>query len=172
MRPTSKKLPRLIAAAVLLLTVVCSACGPRQPGELEGPVDFAFTMEQRPGRLSQFRGGNTLVVLMRTSELVSQIYMSRLREAYDELSGVCTLLVLTVEPTEAPFVESYREIENLPFPVGVAEEYLVVGKSRLGVIPNIPHTYFIGPDGSVLFHISGVLETEDIRVGAQRFFDR
>ena len=163
-----RRSPVLIA---LLMSMILTACGGAQHRE-NGPVNLTFTLENRSESLRQYRGRNTLLVLMRTSEMVSQIYMSRLKQAYETLQQQCTVLVLTVEPTEAPFVDTYRDIEQLPFPLGVAASEVVVGESALGIVPKIPQTYFIDKSGTVRNAVSGVLEPEALRRAADRFFDR
>ena len=109
---------------------------------------------------------------MRTSEMVSQIYMERLKAAYTDLQAKYHVVVLTVEPTEAPFVDTYRDIESLPFSVGVAEENVVLGSSALGRVPFLPYTYFIDADGRIVESVPGVIETADLIEAASRFFDR
>ena len=162
---------RSVVLLVFLVSTVLAACGGAQRSGKE-TVNIAFTLEEQPQSLTRYRGRNTLLVLMRTSEMVSQIYMSRLRESFEELRKQCTVLVLTVEPTEAPFVETYREIEQLPFPVGVAAPEVAAGESPLGIVPRIPHTYFIDKQGIVRNAVSGVLEPDALLQAAARFFDQ
>jgi hypothetical protein len=163
---------KIILAAFFLCASFLSACGGALTGRAQKkPVDIFFTIEEQPTRLLRFRGKNTLLVLMRTSEMVSQIYMSRLADALPLLKDKCRLVVLTVEPTEAPFVEAYREIENLPFPVGTAEPSVVTGDSSLGIVPRVPYTYFIDSKGIILHDMPGVIETDDLLKKANRFFD-
>jgi hypothetical protein len=140
--------------------------------DAQRPPDFAFVLQNTPRRLAEFRGKPTILILMRTSEMVSQIYMARLKDAYAALKERCQVLVLSVEPTEAPFVDVYIEAESLPFPIGIAEENVLLGSSVLGLVPFIPYTYFIDVSGSIVKSVPGVIETGDLRTAADRFFDR
>lgn len=168
---TDRKANIILTGAFLCFAIV-SGCGGSLSGGSKEPVDIAFIMKQTPSRLLHFRGKNTLLVLMRTSEMVSQIYMSRLSDAFPSLKDKCNLIVLTVEPSEAPFVEAYQEIEKLPFSIGTAAPSVVEGSSSMGIVPRIPYTYFIDSKGIILHDIPGVIETEDLLKEVNRFFKR
>jgi hypothetical protein len=99
---------------------------------------------------------------MRTSEIVSQIHMTKVAKAYDQRAGKLRFLVLSVEQSEAPFVKAYVEFEQLPFPIGVAEGDVVLGKSVLGVISFVPYTYFIDASGRVESAAPGVIQVEEM----------
>ena len=161
----------LIVPAIFVLLLLSPGCGSVQKPESTTP-DFAFVLQNTPHRLSQYRGEPVLLILMRTSEMVSQIYMERLRDAFADIQGRCRLIVLSVEPTEAPFIEAYRDIESLPFAIGSAEEKVLLGTSALGVVPAIPYTYFIDADGRVRRAVPGVIETAELVDAVRRFFDR
>ena len=161
----------LIVPVISTLILLSPGCGSVQKPAPTTP-DIAFVIQNTPHRLSQYRGEPVLLILMRTSEMVSQIYMERLRDAFADIRGRCRLIVLSVEPTEAPFIETYRDIESLPFAIGSAEKTVRLGTSALGIVPAIPYTYFIGADGRVLRRVPGVIETAELVDAVGRFFDR
>lgn len=112
-----------------------------------------------------------MLVLMRTSDVVSQIHMDNVVALYEQRAGKLQFLVLTVEETEAPFVTAYVEFEGLPFSIGVAERSVLLGESDLGIIPAIPFTCFIDASGRVTASAPGVLSVEAMRTEADRLLD-
>ncbi len=160
-----KPLLRILGQTALLsvsAVVFMSCAGVTYPKHGKNTVNISFVMEGVPRRLSEYRGKPVMLVLMRTSEVVSQIYMSRLKEAIETSPPKANLIVLTVEPSESPFVEEYQELEKLPFPIGVAEPGLVQGESAFGLISGIPFTYFIDANGIIVSSQPGVIETDDL----------
>lgn len=147
-------------------------CGGARYGNDFSRADLSFTIQNTPRRLSEYRGKPVVLILMRTSEMVSQIYMERLSAAYSNIRPFCNVIVLTVEPTEAPFVDTYRDIQKLPVDVGVADSNVSVGRSKLGVIPFIPYTYFVDDRGVIVHTAPGVIETDDLQDLVGRIFDR
>ena len=159
-----------VRTAAFLLTLLILSCGGAQKGlDPKIPVDFAYVSDGRAHRLSELRRRPVVVVLMRTSEVVSQIYMEKVAEAYRRTAGRLRYLVLTVEGNEAPFVDTYMSFEKLPFPIGIAEKAVLYGDSDLGVIPGIPCTYFIDEEGHPSEVIPGVIEVDDLIGKAERF---
>jgi hypothetical protein len=98
--------------------------------------------------------------------------MMRLSTAFPDITKKCVLIVLTIDPLESQFVNYYREEEELPFTMGVAEPSIVQGASRLGRIQGVPMTYLIDSSGAVLQQIAGVIEVDGILKLLERFFDR
>ncbi len=103
-----------------------------------------------------------VLVLMRTSDVTSQMYMPHVAEAFIDVAGEPVFLVLTEEPAEAPFVDVYTESEDLPFAIGVAEAAVGRGDSALGEIPAIPATYIIDREGRVVDVAAGVVTAKEI----------
>ena len=125
-------------------------------------MNFVFEQEGRPHQLAELRRRPVMLVLMRTSEIVSQIYMKEITGVFEKRAGKLRILVLTVEPTEAPFVDMYARSEDLPFFIGVAEESVLLGASSLGVIPAIPMTYLIDAGGRVVYTRPGVIPEDEL----------
>lgn len=154
------------ACLAVLLPVLSLACSsgietPVAPRP-DFPMDMAYQLEGGRHFLSELRGAPALLVLMRTSDLLSQAYMMEIKKAFPEPNPSIHLLVLTIEQYEAPFVSLYVESEALPFPVGVAEPAVGQGKSALGMIPAIPTTYFINSRGGVEKTVPGAIKSSDI----------
>ncbi len=158
-------------AAMTLLT----ACGHAHPGQIKQPdhkVDFVYEMEGERHYLSELRGRPLVLVLMRTSELPSQVYMIEVKEAFRRAAGKTRFLVLTIAATELPFLQLYRESQELPFAVGVAGQNVATGKSSLGLIPAVPATYIIDASGRVVDMASGVIKMDKIVHALQRLPSR
>ena len=78
------------------------------------------------------------------------------------------MLVLTIAPSESPFVELYSESEDLPFAIGVAEETVLHGTSPLGKVQVVPTTYFINGNGKLRSTLPGVVQAETIVQSARQ----
>ncbi|MCP4603931.1 MAG: hypothetical protein GY847_25985 [Proteobacteria bacterium] len=128
----------------------------------ELPVDFAFEVNAKLHNLSDLRGRPLVLVFMRTSEIPSQIYIKEIVKAFYKVAGRVQFLALTIEPSETPFVALYAESEELPFPIGVAEQDVAKGKSSLGRIRIVPSTYFVNSSGKVFQMVAGMISVDDI----------
>ncbi|MCP4676001.1 MAG: redoxin domain-containing protein [Deltaproteobacteria bacterium] len=153
--------------AVIVITAFILACGAPAATDSEGPapdiqVDFTYELNGKPHRISELRGRPVVVVLMRTSEMSSQAYMLQVADAFRQIAGRTRFLVLTIEPSEAPFTEMYVVSEKLPFPIGLAEDSVARGLSSLGVIPIIPTTYIIDASGHIADAAAGRVRADDI----------
>ena len=146
MRRFSTVITIVIATAVILAI----GCGSRQPSPYsEHPVDFAYEIDGQVLHLSQARGRPVVLVLVRIAELTSDLFMEQVVEAFTRTAGKTFFLVLTIAPNEAPMLEQYVELKDLPFSIGLADWSVAQGETRLGLIPVVPSTYLIGPDGRV-----------------------
>ncbi len=153
--------------AIILITTLLGACGaPTATGstrsESNAQVNFTYELNGKPHHMSELRGRPVVLVLMRTSEMSSQAYMLQVADAFRQVAGRTRFLVLTIEPTEAPFIKMYVESEKLPFPIGMAEDSVALGLSSLGVIPIIPTTYIIDASGHVTDAAAGRVQADDI----------
>ena len=155
---------------VVLLFASLSGCGGGTVGaNLPEPVNISYQIDGSVRQLIHERGRPVVLILMRTSEVVSQIYMQNLRDIYMMSKGCLGFVVLTIEPTEAPFVAQYVAFEKLPFQIGVASPAVLLGRSALGVVPGIPTTYFIDETGAVVEVISGVIEKKVLEKKVLRY---
>ena len=128
-----------------------------------GPyVNFNYVLYGEEHQLAELQGRPLVLVLMRTSDIPSQVYMTEVKTALDRIAGTTGMLVLTIAPSEAPFVELYSESEDLPFAIGVADETVLLGTSPLGKVPVVPTTYFIDGNGRLQSTLPGVVRAEAI----------
>jgi hypothetical protein len=162
-------------AILLFVAAQLVACGPSQVPKIEHVskvgkqiVNFEYVLHGRTYQLSDLRGTPLTLVLMRTSDIPSQVYMAQVKEAFRAIAGKTTFLVLTIEPAESPFVELYVESEELPFPIGIASENVQTGHSPLGKIPVVPTTYFIDATGKLKRSLPGVVDAKEIVQAALR----
>ncbi len=156
--------------AILLFAVVpVFACSQSQTPPVDHvskinkqAIDFKYVLQGEVHQLADLRGEPLILVLMRTSDIPSQVYMAQLKEASHIMEGKTAFLVLTIEPTESPFVELYADSEDLPFFIGVAEETVLTGHSQLGKIQVVPLTYFIDAAGKIKKSLPGIVDAEVI----------
>lgn len=158
----------LVFFLVAGLLGACAGSIPASRPVSEQPVDFSYELGGQTSRLSQLRGRPVVLVLMKTSDVTSQLYMPHVAEAFIDVAGETFFLVLTAQPAEKPFVEVYTESENLPFPIGTAEASVGQGKSSLGEIPAIPATYIIDRKGRVVDIAAGMVTAKEIKRALER----
>jgi len=160
----------LPSVALLAACLSLAACGGRYsvPGSGQ-PVDFAFRVGEEPSRnLSGLRGRPLVLVLLRISELTSELYLREVVRAYGRTAGKTRFLVLSIEPTEEVLLGSYIEFNELPFPIGLAEWSVAAGRSALGTIPVMPTTYFIDTSGRVVTVAPGAVPAAQIEAEIRR----
>jgi len=146
------------AAGSLIASCLFAACGGREaPPFQEGPVDFAYRMDDGAHSLGELRGRPAIVVLLRVNELTSELFIDEVAQAHDRLAGTTRFLVLSLDPNEAPMIRPYREFHELPFEVGIADWSVAQGSTGLGTIPIVPTTYFIDARGRVARAVAGVV---------------
>ncbi len=153
---------KLILITLQLGVVSCAGAAPSPARLSEQPIDFGYTMKDEPRRLAALRGRPVALVLIRTSELPSHLHVREVAKAFRRAAGRTRFLVLTIAPSEQPFVEPFVEAEELPFPIGVAEWNVALGNTGLGQIPTVPTTYLIDPEGRVVNAAAGLVPADDI----------
>lgn len=158
----------LLLLALLLSTLACGAADERKPDLPDKPVDFSYQLDGEEHRLSEIRGRPVVVVLVRISEVVSEMYLYQVVNAYPRSAGNARFLVLTLEPTEEPLIDAYVEHHKLPFTIGVAEWAVATGESELGRIPLVPTTVFIDADGRIASAFAGVAPADDLVAEIER----
>jgi len=151
-----------LARAFFVLVAACAAsCGARaEPPYRDGPIDFAFALNGAQMRTSELMGRPLVLVLVRTSEVTSELYVDELVKAHSRIAGDTRLLVLSISPNEAPFLEAYVEERALPFPIGLADWSVAEGSSALGLVPIVPTTYLIDAEGEVVEMIPGAVSAD------------
>lgn len=157
-----------VRPAILLGLWICAfatGCGgaeEERPALPDNPVDFAFRIDGAEHRLAELRGRPVVLVLVRVSEVVSEMYLYQVVNAYPRSAGMARFLVLTLEPTEEPLLEPYVEHHELPFSIGVADWTVASGESGLGRIPLVPTTVFIDEEGRIATAFAGVAPADDL----------
>jgi hypothetical protein len=106
-----------------------------------------------------------VLVLVRISELTSEVYLDQIVAAHARAAGNTRFLVLSIAPNEAPFLDEYVEARELPFPIGLAEWSVAEGTSDLGLVPVVPTTYLIDEGGAIVEMIVGAVKADEL-VGA------
>jgi hypothetical protein len=150
-----------VSLAILLLVHACG--GPEESTRKpEKPIDFAYTVDGEEHRLAELRGRPLVLVLVRVSEVVSEMFLYQVVDAYPRSAGKARFLVLTLEPSEAPLLGPYVEHHKLPFSIGVAEWSVANGESELGLIPLVPTTVFIDDEGRIATAFAGVAPADDL----------
>ncbi len=140
----------IITIVIATATILAIGCGSLRPLPYsEHPVDFAYEIDGQVHHLSQARGRPVVLVLVRIAELTSDLFMKQVVDTFNSTAGKTLFLVLTIAPNEAPMLDQYAEIKELPFSIGLADWSVAQGETRLGLIPVVPSTYLIGPDGRV-----------------------
>jgi hypothetical protein len=154
------RLPFIVA--LLLSTHACGASETGKPDVYDQPVDFTYEMDGEEHHLSELRGRPVIVILVRISEVVSEMYLYQVVEAYPRSAGEARFLVLSLEPTEEPLLAPYIEHHRLPFGIGIAEWTVASGESELGRIPLVPTTVFIDAEGRIASAFAGVVPADDL----------
>lgn len=165
--PQSLKISVWSKYLIPVFLALLEACGGSvyQPDPMSDgiqPVDFVYELDGQIHSLSELRSRPVLLCLMRTSDIVSQIYIAEVKEAFRRAAGDTQFLVLTIEPSESPFVAMYVESEDLPFPIGVAQKAVALGESTLGFVPIVPATYAIDSKGQVVEMVPGTVKADKI----------
>ena len=107
------KIRRAVLAFIMAQCIACSQAPAPQTGPAAGGtgsrINFAYVLYGEFHQLSELRGRPLVLVLMRTSDIPSQVYMAEVKAAYDAIVEKAELLVLTIASSESPFVELYSE---------------------------------------------------------------
>lgn len=148
----------------LWICAIAGGCGGAEKStrEAKRPVDFAYDLHGEQHRLAELRGRPVVLVLVRISEVASEMHIYQVVEAYPRSAGEARYLVLTLEPTEEPLLDNYVEYHELPFAIGVAEWAVAEGQSDLGIIPLVPTTVFVDRDGRVASAFAGAVPADDL----------
>lgn len=154
------------ALAALAVSVFVGCGGAQHPeGPRHRPLDPVVLPLVEGGEmdLSELRGRGVVLFFFTTysgpaqalAPFVSQVAR---RHARDELSVVGVAL----EPGEAAIVEAWRDFVGIPFPVALADEDLVAGRSPLGPIPAVPSFAFLDRHGALIGWDTRLLDEQEL----------
>lgn len=142
------------AAAALLASLLAAACGGAHHAETarRRPLDPVILPLVEGGELdlTELRGRVVVLFFFTTysgpaQALAPFVAQVALRHADDEL----TIVGVALEPDAQPVVEAWRDFVGVPFPVVLADEALVAGRSPLGPIPAVPSFAFLDRHGAL-----------------------
>ncbi|MBN2714885.1 MAG: redoxin domain-containing protein [Deltaproteobacteria bacterium] len=145
----------------LIHGALISCAGPQKPYS-RSPIDFQYEMQGQTYSLSQLRGKPLLLVLVRTSEVTNEMHLDQIQKIYAKAIRRINVLVLSIAPNEAPMLDMFVEFHDYPFHIGMAPWNVTSGQSDIGVLPNIPSTYFIDDDGRILDLLAGAANGDKI----------
>jgi hypothetical protein len=164
---------KFVANVVILFLAFASlSCMVNQKGRtapFADVIDFTYILNGEEHSIGEHRGIPVLLVLMRTSEVTSDMYMDEVVDAFKKYSGDALFLVLSIAPNEEPMLQAYCQFKKLPFDIGLASFDVALGKTALGIIPIVPSTYLIGRDGRVSDMAAGVTTSEKILKTLSRY---
>jgi len=156
------RLPILLGCWLCVIAASCGAAETEQRDLPDKPIDFVYQLDGEEHRLSELRGRPVVVILVRVSEVVSEMYLYQVVDAYPRAAGNARFLVLGLEPSEEPLIEPYVEHHQLPFDIGIAEWSVAAGESEIGRIPLVPTTVFVDADGRIASAFAGVVPADDL----------
>ncbi|MBN2526357.1 MAG: redoxin domain-containing protein [Deltaproteobacteria bacterium] len=158
----------------LEVIIVCAAmpfagCAAPQKPYSDAPVDFEYEMQGQTYALHQLRGKPLLLVMVRTSEVTNEMHLDQIQIIYNKAVRHINVLVLSIAPNEAPMLDMFVEFHDYPFHIGMAPWRVTTGQSDLGILPNIPLTYFIDENGRVTDLMIGATNAEKILKTLRRY---
>ncbi|MBI2896319.1 MAG: TlpA family protein disulfide reductase [Deltaproteobacteria bacterium] len=141
-----------MAARALLALAALAACGGAQRPPTASPLEPVVLDRLDGGNLdlSDLVGRPVVLFFFTTysgpaqaiAPFVSQVAIRHARDV--------AFVGVALEPGNAPIVQAWRDFLDPPFPVLIADEDLVAGRSALGTIPAVPAFAFIAANGAVV----------------------
>lgn len=128
------------------------------------PLSFTF-VGQRGEEVSSsaLRGRITIVALVTTYDLASQLVLRRVNQALGSYSPRINAFALVLEaPSYAVLVESFSESLDLHFPVVMADQASLDGGGPFGPIDYVPTLVFLNREGSALERLRGPVSPEQV----------
>lgn len=163
----------LASSGMLVLLSLGGSAGcasPQVPSEPVAPppkgqrVEFVFQAPSGEALSSeQLRGRSTLVLLLTTFDLGSQLMAQRVNEALHTHKPRINVLGVVMEaPKYAELVEPYQQTLNLDYPLVLADHASLEGRGALGEVPHLPTLIVLDAGGREVSRFPGVVSEEQI----------
>jgi hypothetical protein len=127
-------------------------------------VDFAFQGPHgEPVRAEQLRGRRTLVLLLTTFDMASQLMAQRVNEwLHTAKPRINALGVVMEAPKYALFLETYQQTLQLDYPLALADHATLGGRGAFGDVSYIPTLLVLDSLGREVARLSGPVSDERI----------
>ena len=156
------KLPSCLFFVITAFLFINSGCGIQKPGYSKHPVNFSFEMNKKQFRVSEFRGDPLLIVLVRISEISSELFLKEIQKTYMQTKGKVQFMVLSIDSNDAPMLNMFEKFHQYPFHIGLAQVEVSLGKTELGIIPIVPSAYLLNDKGTIVDMAAGVVPAQNI----------
>lgn len=128
------------------------------------PVQFTYHLSSGE-RISeqQFRGRTTVVAMVTTYDLASQILLRRLEEVLRTFQPRINAVAVVLEPPGyGILLDTFRESLNLSFPVALADAATMNGRSPFGLFDHVPHLVFLDRQGRQVLRLDGPVSVGEL----------
>jgi len=154
-----------------------SACSSRLPSPadpppgvstvaLGTPVEFVFdSLDNRPVTAQGALGKPTIIVFVTTSNLPAQAQVDFLVAMANHDKGRNNFILVALEPRDnRELVEIYRKALSVPFPVAMADDATLSGRSAFGDLSGVPVTVMLDRAGRLVWRVEGrVVKSSELR---------
>jgi hypothetical protein len=130
------------------------------------PVEFVFdSLDDRPVTAQAALGKPTVIVFVTTSNLPAQAQVDFLVAMANHDHGRNNFILVALEPRDSrELVEIYRKALSVPFPVAMADDATLSGKSVFGDLSAVPVTVMLDRAGRMVWRVDGrVVKSGELR---------
>ena len=114
-------------------------------------------------------GKVTVIAVIATYDLGSQVVVRQLAEIRARQHRAISMLALVLEPpNHAPLAEAFAATLELPFPIAMADQSMLVAGGPFGPIDTVPTTIVISPDGVEVWRHQGAVLAAEIEAAIAR----
>lgn len=151
---------RLLGLLLVGMALSCSGEAPerhplRRPMSTTPSFDYAAVDGTRLASETT-RGRRTVLVFVTTYDLVSQVVVRELIQAFRvETPRINAGIVVLEPPKNEPLVQAYAASLDVPFPVALADAQTLGGRGPFGEIPAVPTTIVLDAQGGLLMRKEG-----------------
>jgi len=168
----------LIRTLVIILVILngasCSGAGessPADPSSAASEGIITGTAELAVGGRTDFeqiRGRPVILLLFATSDSASELQFPEMKKVYSRLGGLVHFLALSVDKNDRALLDAYADFMQAGFPLGMAPDDIILGRSAIGTVSIIPTIVFIDRDGTVERVNPGALPASAIQKHAEK----